>query len=261
MLKPSISQGWRIAGGVGAALLLLIVAGLWRIASGPIAMDWLKPTLERTLAAQVSGGRARLAQVSLVWFPQERSLGLRLDGLRLDDGRGRSVARARRLEAALALDALPGFKLAPGRISADQFFAAVSVSPQGRYALGYDASGAPSANGRPSEFDRLLLDLTGKPKFGRALSYIRTVDLEDGRVALRQVGGGAAWVADVRRLNFRKTHRMLAADADVQLEGGAHPATLKASGRAASAAPRGTRRRTPMASRNTRPRSPTPPTR
>jgi hypothetical protein len=234
MLRPSLSlTKRRVAGAAATALVLLVAACVWRLSAGPVAVDWLKPAVERALAGQVQGGAAKLDQVSLVWFPAERSLGLRLDGLKLVDGRGRSVAEAHRLEAAFALDALQGFQFAPGRVSADRFFAAVSVSPQGRYALGYDAAGAPATGGASAALDRLLLDVTGAPKPGRSLSYLRTVDLEGGRVALRQVGGGLAWVADVRRFAFHKTTDRLSADVDVQMEGGDHPAALKASGRAA----------------------------
>lgn len=234
MLKPSFSsRRWRIAGAAAATLVLVVLACVGRLSMGPVAVDWLKPVVAGALAGQVEGGAAKLGQVSLEWFSAERSLGLRLDGVELVDGRGRSVARAHRVEAGLALDALPGFRLTVGRLTAEQFFAAVSVSPQGRYALGYEAAGAPRSGGTHAAFDRVLMDLTGQPKLGRGLSYLRTVDLEDGRVALRQLGGGAAWVADVRRFAFHKTADRLFADADIQWEGGAQPAVLKASGRAA----------------------------
>ena len=137
---------------VGAAVLTAALVCVWRLSAGPVAANWLKPGLEQAFAAQVQGGRASLDQVWLGWFPQEHAFGVRLDGFRLDDGRGRVVARARRLEAAMALDALPGFELTPARLSADHFFAAVSVSPQGRYALGYEAAGAPEAGGTPARW-------------------------------------------------------------------------------------------------------------
>ena len=59
------------------------------------------------------------------------------------------------------------------------------------------------------------------------------MSLTDGRVALRQLGGGPAWVADVRRLVFRKTGGQVTADAEVKVEGDRGPATLDAHARAA----------------------------
>lgn len=232
MLKLSVSHPRRVWAIVGAIVAVVVLAGVWRLSAGPMAANWLKPAIEQAIAGQVEGGRARLDQVSVGWFPDEHAFGLRLDGLRLDDGRGRAVARAHRLDAALALDALPGLELTPARLSADHFFAAVSVSPQGRYALGYEAAGAPKAAGAPAALDELLLELTGKPRLDRRLSFVRLVSLTDGRVALRQIGGGPAWTADVRRLVFRKSGGQVTADAEVTVEGDRRPAIVDAYGRA-----------------------------
>jgi hypothetical protein len=229
MLRPSLaSRQWRVAAGVGAGVLLLVIAAVWRLASGPVPMGWLKPGVEHAIADKVKGGHATLDKVSLAWFPQDKSLGLRLEGLHLTDAKGRTVADARRLDAAFAVDALAGFQIAPGRIAADHFFAAVSVSPDGRYGLGYEPAAGPVRPGRPVELDRMLLELTGKSRLGRSYGFLRTVDLTDGRVALRQIGGGPAWVADVHALTFHKGEERLQANVDVAVEGGDHPARLSA---------------------------------
>jgi hypothetical protein len=220
---------------VVAAAFGLVLAGALgvcaRLYAGPIAADWLKPGIERALAGQVPGGRAQIGHASLAWFGDARSLGVALDGVRLVDHAGREVVRARRVEAAFALDALPGFSLAPGRLAARDFFAAVSVSPKGRYELGYDASGTPEGT---SSLGLLFRDLTGKSRWRRPASFLRQVDLADGRLALRQVGSPLAWTADVDRMRFRKSDRDLTADVDLRVDdGGAAPAALHAKALAA----------------------------
>lgn len=223
----------RLAAGLTVGLALVVVALAWRIAMAPLGVDWCRPHLEHALASRVDGGRAHIDHVGLAWFAEERSLGLRLTGVRLTDGRGRQVLTARQVDAGIALDALPGLVIVPGRVAAEHFFAAVSVSPQGRYALGYDVQGASPVGGK-SELDRLLLDLTGKSRLGRPSSYLRTLDLRDGRLALRQVGGATAWTADIRRLRFSKIAGRLLAEADARLEGGGdHPTSLRATATAA----------------------------
>jgi hypothetical protein len=213
---------------------LLTLALVVRLSMAPIGLGVLKPWVEQAVAAQTPGGRAHLDRVALAWFAGDSTLGLELDNVRLTDAAGRPVLLARRMNFGFAVDALPGLVLAPGRLTASQFFVAISVSPQGRYALGYDAKGAPPpAAGGPVDPGRLLLDLTGKPKLGRALSYLRTLDLTDGRVALRQVAGPVAWTADVRSLRFGKTRTRLTSRVDVGLEGADHPATLRADAAAA----------------------------
>jgi hypothetical protein len=226
------SRKARIATLVLLAVSVLILAAVIRLAVAPVPINWLRPSLEQALAGQVPGGRARIETVSLAWFGDETALGLRLNGVQVTDVRARPVLKARQVDAGFALDALPGLVLAPARLSADHFFAAVSVSPEGRYALGYDAHGAPPA-GPPSDTVRLLLDLTGKPKLGRSLSYMRRLDLADGRVSLNQVGGALAWTAGIHRLAFLKNHGQLSARADARMEGADHPAGIKASATAA----------------------------
>jgi hypothetical protein len=214
------------------ALVLVLALVVIRVASAPVDAGWLKPMVENLLASQVGGGRAKIDKAELVWFGPAKSLGLELSGVRLTDGRGRDVIRAKQLDAGLALDALFGFNLAVGRVTAHDFFAAVSVSPRGKYALGYDAAGKPP--GGQSELMGLLADLTGKERFGHPASFLRQVDLENGRLSLHQIGGLASWTADVRTLKFEKLDGKLNTRADVTIDDvrPAEKAVLNVMGRA-----------------------------
>ena len=201
-----------LAGLLGAAVLA--AGGLsWRLAQGPIAVQALTPGLERWLAAGVAGGRARIGQVELVWFDRAQALGLSLHDVSLTDGQGRPVLRARRADVGVALASLASLRPAAGRIAAEDFFAAVSVSPQGRYALGYDASGAPPRGG--GNLWRTLDDLVGRSHGGRPLSFLREADFRRGVLALRQVDGPVAWRGRISLVSFRKTSGALAADIDI----------------------------------------------
>lgn len=235
MLKASFSRPWRIAAVVAGVLLALLTTAIVRIGAGPIAADWLKPGLEKSFAAQTPGGAAHIDQVSLVWFGREGALGLRLEGLNVTDVRQRRVLSARRLEGALALGGLWGFQFTPGRLTADRFFAAVTVSPQGRYAIGYEPAppSPPSTAEQPMALDRLLLELTGKSRPGRRFSFLRTLSLTNGQVTLHQAGGGPAWTADIRVLNFSKLADALETRADIVVQDPQRPAVLHMDGKGA----------------------------
>ncbi len=95
--------------------------------------------------------------MNLAWFGRARALGLQLTDVSLIDGRGRPVLRARRVEAAIALPSLMALSPAPGRIAASDFFAAVSVSPQGATSSAMTRPGPPraaAASSPPSRPDR-----------------------------------------------------------------------------------------------------------
>ena len=225
MLRPAVRN-------VSAALLGLIVGAVlafggaaWRLSQGPIAVDALKPGIERWIATGMGGGRAHVGAANLVWFGKARSLGLQLADVSLVDARGRQVLQARQVDAGLALESLLRFEPALGHVAARRFFAAVSMSPQGRYGLGYDTAGAP---GRGSDLWRLFDDMIGRPRQGRPLSFLREIDFADGVVDFRQVGGPVAWRGRVGTLQFSKADGRLNADIDV----GVADAALKARGRA-----------------------------
>jgi hypothetical protein len=189
--------------------------GVWRLSQGPVGAGALKPAAERWLAAQTPGGHASIGKLAVAWFGDSRSLGLRLDEVSLTDGKGRPVLRARRFDAGLALASLAGFAPAPGRLAAQDFFAALSVSPQGRYQLGYEASGAPGRS--QGDLWRTFDDLTGKPRAGRPLSYLQDLSLSRGTVALREIGGPVAWNGQVDRVRLSKAGGRLMGHVEVRI--------------------------------------------
>ena len=223
MLIPAAGRLAKTALATLLVLAVMLSALSWRLGQGPIDVSVLRPGVERWLAAQVKGGRAHAGAIELVWFDRGGALGLELRDLSLTDGQGRPVLRARRLQAGVSLASLAMLTPSAGRVGAEDFFSAISVSRQGRYGLGYDAAGAPNrAAGLLGSFD----DLVGKPRAGRPLSFLNDVDLVRGVVALRQVDGPVAWSGSIRSAGFHRLNGKL--DANLDLAVGS--AWLKASG-------------------------------
>ncbi len=226
MLRPAVRHLSAAVAGTIAGVLVILAIAVWRLSQGPIAVDALKPAIEKGLAVAVSGGRARIGSADLVWFAKAGSLGLRLGDVSLTDGHGRPVLRAAEVDAGVALDSLLQFKPVLGRIGARDFFAAASMSPQGLYGLGYDSVGAP---GRGGDLWRVFDDLTGRPRRGRDLSFLREADLSNGVLAFRQIGGPVNWRSRITAVRFLKSDGAISADVDV----GVDAAALKARASAA----------------------------
>ena len=201
--------------GIVAGVLLVAGFAAWRLSQGHIAADAFRPVAERWLATVVRGGHAKIGSVEIAWYDASHSLGLELHDVLLVDAEGRPVLRARRLETGLAAASLLGLKPAPGRLAASDFFAAVSVSPQGRYALGYEAAGAPGPS--TANLWRFVDDLTGKPKLGRPLSFLQQLDFSNGELALAEVGGSVRWNGHIGRVRLDKTGGRLQAVADMRI--------------------------------------------
>jgi hypothetical protein len=184
------------------------------MSQGPVAVDWLKPGIERWLAADVYGGKARVGSASLVWSSKAQSLGLELSDVLLVDRKGRTVLKAASMGAGVSMPSMLLLDPAPGRVEARRFFAAISVSPQGKYGLGYEARGVPEKGG---DLWRLFDDITGQPRRGRPLSFLREVDLEEGIVDFRDVDGPVSWRGAVTRVRYSKSSSNLSGEVDVSV--------------------------------------------
>ena len=230
MLRPALKHGLEAAVVLILAMIALFGLAAVRLAQGPISADFLRPMIISGLERQVKGGQARLGHVGIVWFEQAKSLGVQMETLSVTDQKGRPVLRAGRVQAAMALDSVLVFAPAPGRIAASDFFIAVSVSPQGRYELGYDAIG------RPDELTllgRLFSEVTGPARRGLWASFLHDLELTDGTLSLRQIDGAVAWTGDVRRLTLRKALGRLDLVGDVALGQGDQRAELSIKAKAA----------------------------
>ncbi len=215
MLRPAIRHVSAALIGIVLGLVLLAGFTAWRLSQGHIAAGAFRPVAERWLKAAAPGGRARVGAVEIAWFAPSGSLGFELRDVDLADREGRPVLRARRLEAGLATASLLGLSPAPGRLVAQDFFAAVSVSPEGRYELGYAASGRPGPS--TGNLWRFFEDLTGHPKAGRPLSYLQQLELSNGDVSLAEIAGPVRWRGHVGAVRFDKTGGRLTASGDARI--------------------------------------------
>ena len=230
MLRPALKHALEIAVLLVLAITALFGVAAWRLSQGEISADFLRDPIVRGLEQQVPGGHGGVNHIGIVWFDQAKALGFQLDGVWLRDSQGRLVLRAAKVQAAVALDSLLVFAPAPGRIAAEDFFVAVSVSPAGRYELGYLARGKPEAY---TGLGKLFIEVTSPARRKWSASFLRDLDLRRGQLSLRQTDGTVSWTGDVRTLIFRKADGLLQADCDLSIGSGSGRAELKAKARAA----------------------------
>ncbi len=195
-----------------------------RLAQGPINVDGIRPIIVSRLEAHLPGSRASIRHLDLVWFPDARAVGFRFDDLIIKDARNRIVARAGKVETALAADSLLLAHFAPARLAADDFFVAASVSKEGKYDLGYDAHGAP---GSVSGLDEMLGDLTGHERLGHPLSFVRQMALGHGELHLTSEDGALDWTAHVGAIDYSKLHNRLDAHLDLTVDSQGRQAVIK----------------------------------
>lgn len=203
---------------------MLLVLGV-RLAQGPIRVDAMRSIIVSRLEDKLPHTHASIGHLDLVWFGDARAVGFRFQDLMIRDSHNRIIARAGKMETALAADSLLLMHLAPARLTAEDFFIAASVSKEGKYDLGFDAHGAP---GGASDMGRYFADLVGPEKLGRPVSFAREVSLKNGELRLLQEGAPLDWTAKVATIDFTKLHRKLEAHIDLAITSAGGNATLKA---------------------------------
>lgn len=210
---------------IGGIVVLAACVGM-RLHEGPIRVDWMRTILASRIEATLPNTHARIAHVDFMWFSAPRALGFRLQDVAVTDHAARPIARAGRVEMALAADTLVLLHFMPARLTAQDFFVAASVSKEGRYDLGYDAHGVPGAAN--ISLEAFVDDLTGHEKLDRPLSFTRQVRLTNGTVRLVEEGGGLDWTARVATVDFSKLHNHLKARLDLGVDSAGGHARLLA---------------------------------
>ena len=197
-------QRWRLTSLCFGILALLALA--LRLASGPIALDGARDFIIDKVERDLPGSQVKLDHLELAWFAPSRALGIKVDGLVIKDHQGRDMLKARHVEAALAIESLLLFHLAPAQLTADHFDVHLAVSKEGRYAIGYESQGRPEDIG---DLKPLIDDLTGHEVLGRPLSFTRLVVLNEGVLHLNPPGHKPEIKARLVTLNFLKTRQDL----------------------------------------------------
>ena len=196
-----------------------------RLAVGPLNVDGLKPIIVDRIQSKLPHSRVTIRHLSLVWFGDARAVGFRFDDLMVLDDKNRVILRAGKLETALAADSLLLLHFDPARLTAEDFFAAASVSREGKYELGYEAHGAPEAM---SGLDRVLGDLTGPEQLGHPFSFARQMALKNGEFRLMQTGAPLDWTARVSTIDFSKLNGHITSHLNLTIDSPGSTAALTA---------------------------------
>ncbi|PWE17302.1 hypothetical protein DDZ18_06335 [Marinicauda salina] len=130
-----------------AALLALVIftagAALWRLAEGPVDAEIVRPAMTDALLEAFEGDAAAISALTVSYDPAQAAIVLAARDVSIAAAGGEVVARADRLEAALALDRLIIGRAAPVRLEAEG----------GAFALVRRADGTIAAGlGRPERF-------------------------------------------------------------------------------------------------------------
>lgn len=177
----------------GLAILLTAAAALlvWRLDQGPIALDFLTPYVERSLAAEDGPYRITVRRLDIVWTGRRPEVLAQDAELRGADGALIAVLPA--VKATMSLRALGRGRIAPSSVEARGLALVLRRGPDGAVSLtrvGDEAVTTPAA-----PMDGLdLAHLVDRFDAIEAAAYLRRLSLTEATVAIDDAILGERWL-------------------------------------------------------------------
>lgn len=224
MIRRTTRIALELVAGVLALAAVVLGVGVWRVAQGPVALDFLTPRLEAALSGGAGNFEVRLGSTVLAWEGWPETFALRVRDVQVRS-RARTVARIPEVDLRLSLPALASGTVAPTLVAGRGARLTVVRDADGLRFAG--AAAAPTASGDTPADGRqdisrlapaLLDDLMAAPAPERPLSYLRRLSVRDTRLVVRDKLLGMDWVAPNATIDLSRTPDGVSGQADLALD-------------------------------------------
>lgn len=204
------------------AISVAAVAGVavlaWRLAQGPLEMDWAARRIEAVRNSRDGPTRLAIGYAAIAWEGFDggnaRGLELRLRDVRITGPNGAPVAALGQLDLTVAMSRLLLGQVVPRRLVIDRLDLHILRDLSGGLAadlagleLGSDDQAPPGPNLRAT-----ILELTQPPAPANArvrpglqhLEQLRVISIANTSVTIQEPGSGPHWKLDLPRLDLRR---------------------------------------------------------
>ncbi|HTS90771.1 MAG TPA: AsmA-like C-terminal region-containing protein [Stellaceae bacterium] len=189
----------RILSALVTAIAIAVIAIGWRLASGPISLDFLTPTVQSVLSNPERGIEAAIEHTELTLEPTTHTVSILAEGVTIRRSDGSAGMRLPRVTLKLSLRALLTGQIAPTTIvlTAPQF--RLAHAPDGTIHLGFGEGAGSEDLART-----ILQDIEVRPNQRGPLGYLQEVDIRDATLILDDRALGVTWQArDVQAILLR----------------------------------------------------------
>jgi hypothetical protein len=155
-------------------LAALSVIGLWRLASGPVELGFLRPLADQTIQTPEGPIRFSAGQVLLVWSGWQTPLQIRLADVRATDGSGQDIAVIPQASGNISLRSMLSGRVGITEIVVPRVRFHAAVSGEGMLSLAPPVAGESDASSRAIGLfiEQLLADLNDDHPLGRLSQVI-----------------------------------------------------------------------------------------
>ncbi|HEX6142689.1 MAG TPA: DUF3971 domain-containing protein, partial [Geminicoccaceae bacterium] len=186
MVRRGLTLTARLAGWLLASLVVLVALAIWRLAGGPIALEFATPYLERALTPDGGEITTRIAATELR-IGQREGLAVVALGVEVRGPSGEVLIDLPEVEVGFSAQALAFHQvLAPSRLRARAPELILARRADGSVGL----KGTRSRGGEALDLELLAGPVLAEPDPARPLSYLELVAIEGARVALEDEQSG-----------------------------------------------------------------------
>ena len=190
-----------------------LAAAAYRLAQGPVSVGFIAPYIEDALKNDESGYSFLIDDTILTWGGWEKTLEIRVRGLRILNRERTIVATVP--EAALDLSGRALFRgmLAPTRLELIGPNARLVRLPDGRLIFGITGEGEGEEPAPTSTvFQNLIRELSGPPNFERPTGFLRQVTITGADLAIYDQPSETIWRGPDTHLNLLRDSRGISGD-------------------------------------------------
>jgi uncharacterized protein involved in outer membrane biogenesis len=182
----------RWLGAIAAVLILVAVAGIWRLLQGPVELDRLAPYVEAALQRSGAGLGVALSSVSIGIDRDTHQLDLQVKNVRLSLPNGEKLANFPEMATSFSVGALLGGELEPTRLVVERPVLALTRDETGAFSFRLGNSDATA--------DRLgledTLEIFGPLRPGMPWNRLRSIAIRDATIIIDDRASGKIWRAD-----------------------------------------------------------------
>jgi len=211
---------------LGALVALTLIVGgvfVWRIAQGPVQLDFLTPRIEAALSDGAGDFDVRVGTTVLAWEGWPETFALRVRDLRASRD-GQTVATLPAVDLRLSLSALVRGTVAPTAVTGRGANLTIVRDGQGLRFAGDQSAAMPpppaereAGQGASAVVPALLDDLMAAPGPDRPLSYLNSLRVVRTRITLRDEVLGQTWVAPDASVQLRRSEAGIDGEASLSL--------------------------------------------
>jgi Protein of unknown function/AsmA-like C-terminal region len=171
----------------------------WRLSSGPVAIEFLSPYLERALSPQDKGFDVKIDNTILTWGGWNRPIEIRAIALKALTPENKVIAEIPEMTVNLSARALMVGQIAPTALTVLRPHLTVQRAADGRFSMGLNPADQPSG----PFVSNLVSGLLTEPG-GGSLSYLTHINIVGGSLTVRDRHLGFAWHAPETNLSLRR---------------------------------------------------------